>query len=134
MKLFVIKIFVLVGLFSVFTGCDTALVSEVKQTKYGKGITIAELFEDSDFCDSVDWSEVEYEKGQKLVLMECQLPEEGIAYKGFDTLLYHFEKTKNDVDVYNSFYENDKEELIERSAWEANLLLRASMEYILKNR
>lgn len=131
MKVFMIKSFLLAAVFMAFTGCDSALVSEVKNTEFEKGLTIADVFDEAAFCDSVSWSEVEYNEGEKLALMECTLNEESIVYKGFDILAYHFEKTKNNVEVYNSYYENDKEEIVERSAWEADLLMTAAASEIL---
>ncbi|WP_304544560.1 hypothetical protein [Sulfurimonas microaerophilic] len=130
------RLFIWVCFFAlvIFTACDTPLVQSVKETKYAKGITIAELFEDSDYCSSVDWLEVEYSTNKKLVKVECTLLEDSIFYKDFDVLVYHFEKFKNHAAIYNSYYQNDKEQIVERSGWEAKYLLDSSMEDILKNK
>lgn len=95
----------------VFTSCDSALVSSVKETPYSGDLTIEDVFEKSGYCKSMEWSEIENEKYGKLAHFECEIID-GYYFEGREYLVYNFKSVNDTVDFFNSYNMNkDKKRL-----------------------
>jgi len=130
------KITITTTLLVVLSGCDSALVSLVKNTEYENGLTVEDLFEDSNFCDSVSWSEIENKQYKKLVHLECEVKKEKQVFKGYEILVYNFKNINDTVDIFNSYYKNAKGKTVGRvmTRWQSELILEGLQLQLAQNK
>ena len=110
MKQNIVKGLAVVTAMIILSGCDSELVSSVKDAEYQSGITVQEVFEDSGYCSNVEWSETEvvHKRYGKLVHMECNIADKHKIFKGYKTLVFNFKNVNNTVDILNSYVKNEE--------------------------
>lgn len=110
MKQYILKGLVTIGAVIVLSGCDSDLVSSVKDAEYDNGVSVQEVFEDSGYCSNVVWSETEvvHKRYGKLVHMECEIADEYKVFKAYKTLVFNFKNVNDTVDILNSYVKNEE--------------------------
>jgi len=98
----------ILSIFLLFTGCDTdtKLMSDVKEFKYN-GNTLEEIFEKSDYCNNVQWTEI-LVKDKKSIQVVCRVDTEHFFSWGA-TLVSIFEN-KYDTTIWQKTYWADEQE------------------------
>jgi len=109
-KYSILKVLSFASAMIVLSGCDSELVSSVKNAQYDGGFSVEEIFEDSGYCASVEWSEteVEHKRYGKLVHMECVISDEHKVFKEYKTLVFNFKNVNGTVDIFNSYVKNEE--------------------------
>lgn len=130
------KITIASTLLVVLSGCDSAFVSSVKDAEYDNELTIEDLFEESNFCDSISWSEIENKKYKRLVHLECEVKKEKQVFKGYDILVYNFKNINDTVDIFNSYYKNIQGKTVGRvmTKWQSELMLEGLQLQVAQNK
>ena len=111
----------------IFSGCDTQEISNVKNSQYTNDFSLEDLFEDSGYCSSIEWSEEKHKKYGILVKMKCKISNENIIFKKQDTLVYKFYTTNNgkEISIFNYYYLNsDGHAMGKMQLWQAEALLK----------
>lgn len=96
----------------VFTGCDSELVSTVKNSEYSTRVTIGDIFDDTAYCVSTEWSEIENKKYKALAKVVCELNQDYAISKNTKYLVFNFKYVNGYVEFFNTYWMNkDKKQI-----------------------
>ena len=89
-----------------FTGCssDSDLMSAVKYSEYN-GMLLEDIFEDSDFCDEVTWSDIHI-KGKEGVKIVCTVDTDNYIAWG-SKLIYNFVSKHHTASFHNAYWADE---------------------------